>query len=267
MLPDPLRAHLPWSRLDEFLPLLLKLHLTPEIAFTAVDLDTLDPSRVTKLASRLADSDMLPTVHAPFFDLNPGTPDSLIRQVTLQRLLQTCQVADQINAHLVVVHPGFDHWRYPGSADLWLEFARPFFLELLAKTAGSEVRLAIENIFETTPHILDKLVTSVASPRFGHCLDVGHCHLFGQSSLEIWLTTIAPRLLHVHLHDNHGSADEHLPVGDGQIDFRAFFSSLSQVSPLPSITLEAHHPDDLTKSLHRLRSLWPGFSHHWRKIP
>ncbi|MCK4536776.1 MAG: sugar phosphate isomerase/epimerase [Desulfuromonadales bacterium] len=249
MLSEPLGAHLPWSRLDDFLTLVLDLGLTPEIAFKGTDLDNIDLARLAQLAQQFAQAGMHPTIHAPFLDLNPGALDPLVRQITRQRLLQTLQIADQLNAHLMVVHPGFDHWRYPGMEDLWLEHARAFFLELLEHTANSGCRLAIENIYETSPGTLTSLVDSIHSPRFGHCFDIGHWHLFGQVPMGDWLTSILPRLFHLHLHDNCGSADEHLPVGDGEIDFKLLFSTISSLPTLPSVTLEAHRPEDLVRSL------------------
>ncbi len=59
----------------------------------------------------------------------------------------------------------------------------------------------------------------IDSEWFGHCFDAGHWQLFGRLNMAEWLDAIGPRLFHLHLHDNHGSADEHLPVGDGIIDF------------------------------------------------
>lgn len=256
MLPEPLGAHLPWSRFDEFLSLVLDLQLAPEIALKGSDLDQIDLARIDLTAQQLAEADIRPTIHAPFLDLNPGALDSLVRRITFQRMLQTLRIADRLHAHLVVVHPGFDHWRYPGMEDLWLDNALGFFIELLNRTADSGCRLAIENIYETTPATLVKLVDRVDSCRFGHCFDVGHWHLFGQESMPAWLKAISARLFHLHLHDNQGVADDHLPVGNGQIDFPLLFNIISQLTRLPSITLEAHQPEDLRRSLRQTASIW-----------
>ena len=255
MSPDRLGAHIPWARLDDFLPLVLDLELSPEIAFKGADLDSIDQARLERLAARFAEDDIRPTIHAPFLDLNPGAIDVLVRRVTFQRLLQTLRIADQLKARLMVVHPGFDRWRYPGMEMQWLENAVGFFRELLNSTADSECRLAIENIYEASSTNLVQLVDSIASPRLGHCFDVGHWNLFGQEPMAAWLSAISPRLFHLHLHDNRGRADEHLPVGDGKIDFKLLFSTISPLSPKPSITLEAHRPEDLSKSLRQVGTL------------
>ncbi len=245
---DPLGAHLPWSHREQYLDLILNLGLVPEIAFKAHDFDDLNPADLDCLAKQLRNSGHQPTVHAPFFDLNPGALDPLVRQASLQRLTQALAAADHLGAHLMVIHPGFDPWRYPDMEHLWVENALSFFHELLAVKSPGQCRLAIENIYEPVPDTLVSLVETLDSPRLGHCFDIGHWNMFGQASLTSWLDRISTRLFHLHLHDNHGDSDAHLPVGNGNIDFTALFAQLSVHSTQPSITLEAHSPADLVQS-------------------
>lgn len=255
MPPFSLGAHLPWSRCPEDLPRILAWQLFPEFAFKGLDLDDLDWNQVRDTAALLAEKGVRPTVHAPFFDLNPGALDPLIRKVTGERLSQTLAIAAELNAALMVVHPGFDRWRYPGLDEAWADHATQFFPPLLDQAAQADCPLALENIYEQTPATLVQLVETLDSPFLGHCFDIGHWHLFGTLSLPVWLAAIGPRLLHLHLHDNHGLADEHLPVGTGQIDFRLLFSSLGQLARQPSMTLEAHSPDHLILSLRQSQTL------------
>jgi sugar phosphate isomerase/epimerase len=53
----------------------------------------------------------------------------------------------------------------------------------------------------------------------------------------------------VHLHDNHGEADEHLPIGEGGFDFDRFFKLLSQFGLNPVYTIEPHEEAHLRRSL------------------
>ena len=243
-----LGAHLPWSSRDQYLELILDLGLIPEIAFKAHDFDNFDFAALDHLAKRLRESGQRPTVHAPFFDLNPGALEPLVRQASLQRLTQALHAADRLGAHLMVIHPGFDPWRYPDMEDLWVEHATSFFQELLEVELSGQCRLAIENIYEPTPETLVTLVEACDSPRLGHCFDIGHWNMFGQTSLDDWLDRVFPRLLHLHLHDNHGDSDAHLPIGQGNINFPTLFTRLSNQPAPPSMTLEAHSPADLERS-------------------
>jgi sugar phosphate isomerase/epimerase len=46
------------------------------------------------------------------------------------------------------------------------------------------------------------------------------------------------RLKHVHLHDNDGQRDDHLPVGQGSIDFDSFFETLYKWVPEVTVSME-----------------------------
>ena len=63
-----------------------------------------------------------------------------------------------------------------------------------------------------------------------------------------------PRLLQLHLHDNRGVNDDHLPVGEGIIDYAPVLGLLDR-APAISITLEAHDPDQLQRSLANFQAL------------
>ena len=247
--PEHRHAHLPWLRCHEFLPRILDLGLTPEIAFKGPELDDLSAGSLETVAKLVAATGQRPTVHAPFFDLSPGAMEPLVRQITRQRLTQSLQAAAHLGAHLMVVHPGYDRWRYPNLAASWVEQAATTFTPLLTLAEQYDCRLALENIYEDTPDTLTTLVDRLDSPWFGHCFDIGHWRLFGSTPQAEWLARIAPRLLHLHLHDNRGVSDDHLPVGEGSIDYTPLFQLLRGLAGTPSLTLEAHDPDELQRSL------------------
>jgi len=258
MLPKLLHAHLPWQRRVEFLPRILELGLAPEIAFKGPELDDLPAAGLNAVASELANRGCRPTVHAPFFDLSPGAMEPRVRHVTLQRLTQSLEAAGLLGAQLMVVHPGYDRWRYPNLAAVWTAQANETLARLLPLAERLDCRLALENIYEETPETLVGLVAALDSPWFGHCFDIGHWQLFGKFPQAEWLGAIAPRLLHLHLHDNCGESDDHLAVGEGKIDFAPLLALLSNLPQPPSITLEAHDPDDLQRSLTNLTTLGKG---------
>ena len=255
LLTDRLHAHLPWLRSAQFLGRILDLGLSPEIAFKGPELDDLAPERLETVARLIGAEGRRPTVHAPFFDLSPGAMEPLVRRISGQRLTQALQAAAHLGAHLMVVHPGYDRWRYPNLAAAWAEQAAATFAPLVAMAERYDCRLALENIYEDTPATLTALVDRLDSPWFGHCFDIGHWRLFGTTAQADWLARIAPRLLHLHLHDNRGVNDDHLPVGEGIIDYAPLFKLLSGLAEAPSITLEAHDPEDLQLSLANLNHL------------
>lgn len=248
-MPERLHVHVPYQQLEASFPFLLERRLQPEIAFKGPDLDRLSPKALRETGRRLAAAGLAVTVHAPFMDLNPGALEPLVLAATRRRFEQSLDAADSLGARLVVFHPGYDPWKYGGQDHLWLEQNQLFWPPLLERAARAGCTMALENIFEVRPGTLADLLDSIDSPLLGHCFDVGHWHLFSEVSLADWLAALGPRLSHLHLHDNFGKRDEHLPVGEGGIDFSTLFSLLAFLPQPPTMTLEAHSQEALLRSL------------------
>jgi sugar phosphate isomerase/epimerase len=242
-------VHIPFARLDPFLPFLLEQGLPPEIAFKGPELEGLDLAKLSETGRRLAARGLPVAVHAPFMDLNPGALEPLVFQATQRRFTQTLGAAGALKAQITVFHPGFDRWRYGDQGSLWVDQNLRFWPPLLRTAEKHGCVMALENIFEQTPHLLRQLLDTLDSPWLGHCFDVGHWNLFSKLSLEEWLQSLGHRTVHVHLHDNRGLADEHLAIGDGKIDFAEFFHQLRRLKVFPSLTLEGHAPETLLRSL------------------
>ena len=84
------------------------------------------------------------------------------------------------------------------------------------------VNIALENT--RFLHYNQYLFRHIDSPRLRFCYDCGHNHCFtpGEDALGMF----ADRLVTTHLHDNHGARDEHLLIGEGDIDLPALFLRL-----------------------------------------
>lgn len=248
-MPERLHVHLPFRNLDGELSDLIAQRLQPEVAFRGPDLDGLSLPDLREAARRLAGAGLGCTVHAPFHDLNPGALEPLVGEATRRRFLQTLEAAAALGARLVVFHPGYERWKYGGQDHLWLEQSLAFWPPLLEIARQAGTRIAIENIFETAPETLASLLDAIDTPDFGHCFDVGHWWLFSATALDTWFQALGHRLLHLHLHDNRRGADEHLPVGEGSIDFGRLFGLVGQLQHSPTMTLEAHDPAARQRSL------------------
>jgi len=245
---NPLHVHLPLRLLKKRLRWLLKNHLQPEIACQGNELDKIDLDFLRNIGSQLADEQLQVTIHAPFFDLNPGTHDLAVETITRQRFTQTLDVAESLQAKLIVFHPGYDHWRYDRQPDLWHEQSLIFWPPLIDRAEKINCVMTLENIFEEVPDTLTRLLNQIDSPWLGHCFDVGHWKLFSDTPLAEWFSVLSRHIRHIHLHDNRGKADEHLPIGMGSIDFHELFDQIVTLDLIPSMTLEAHILKDLERS-------------------
>ena len=111
---------------------------------------------------------------------------------------------------------------------------------------------------EKLPDLMIRLVDAVDNPALGLCLDTGHQHLFSDLPLRDWVRRMAPRLRHIHLHDNDRSRDAHWPLGRGTIDFGTFFAALSEYAP--DVTLVVEVEDAMPVKLANLRMLAAHFA-------
>jgi len=95
-------------------------------------------------------------------------------------------------------------------------------------------------------------------PELKFHLDVGHAFIEkGMAGVKSYMDAFAERLVHIHLHDNHGEEDEHLPLGYGKIDFRKVVAWLKEIEYERTITFEVFTSyRDAVRSREYLKKLW-----------
>lgn len=251
-MPNTLYAHVPYHRLSENLTTILASGINPEIFFPAETLDSLIPEETSAIMTTLRSAGVRSTIHAPFMDLNPGSFEPLLRQATIHRFEQVLNAAEIVQPDVIVMHPGYDRWRYGDRQTDWLELALPVWQMVDRRAAAIGCQIAIENIFDEEPSVLKALLETIDSPRFGHCFDVGHWNLFNNVSMAEWFAELGERIIHVHVHDNHGKHDDHFPIGDGNIDFDEYFRLMRQYAPTASYAIEAHDRNKVLVAHERL---------------
>lgn len=248
-MPSLLCAHIPWPRLEEHRLWLLKQKINPELYLPSEALDSMDSSLLRSFADDLAERELSCTIHATFMDLNPGSVDRAVREVTRQRVEQTLDCAEILGARIVVFHPGYSRLTYGSAIPVWVANTVAFWQQQQSRIRQAGCMVALENIFEEEPSTLLQVLEQLDRSLFGHCFDTGHFNMFTTVSLDEWFSVLGGFVIESHLHDNHGLADEHLPVGEGEIDFAKVTELLKQYAPQAVWTLEAHSKERLERTL------------------
>lgn len=251
---NPVFAHVPYHLLEQNLEYVLAKRINPEVFFSGDALDALIPEELAAIAGTLADNGIRTTIHTPFMDLNPGSVEHLIREATLRRFKQVLDAAEILKPVVMVFHPGYDRWRYGESQDKWLKHSIDTWHAVLERTERIGCVVAVENIFEEEPSTLQALFEAVDSPNFRHCFDVGHWNLFKKLGMEEWFAAVGSYIAETHIHDNFGMKDDHLPIGEGEIDFNLFFSLMQRYAPDAVYTIEAHSREKVEKALQCLKN-------------
>jgi sugar phosphate isomerase/epimerase len=239
---------------ERHLPMVLREGINPEISFNHATLDRYGRDDFRTVAGELRAAALSVTFHAPFLDLRPGALDPKIRQASVDRLRQVLDLVPLFAPRSVVCHPSFDKRYYVSGEKLWLENSIDTWQRLARCLEGTATMLALENVYETDPEQLALLLSALPSPPVGFCFDTGHFNAFARTPLPLWLEKLLPFLGQLHIHDNDGTSDAHLPVGDGTFPFAAFFATLRERGAAPLVTIEAHSEADLWRSLGNLRS-------------
>ncbi len=247
------QVNIPFHMLKERLADIIAGSINPEIYFDAECLDTLDPGEVLAVAETLKANGLRSSIHGPFMSLNAGAEDERVRQVTEERynfLLDAIVPLDPVS---IVLHAGYDAKIFDGDVATWLSQSMKTWEPIVEQAELRGLVIAAENVFEEEPGPIKKLVASLASPCFGVCLDAGHINLFSKVDMEEWFSELGSSIKEVHLHDNHGQIDDHLPIGEGQIEFPRFFDLLETHSGIPVYTIEPHGEDVLERGLAAVR--------------
>lgn len=193
------------------------------------------------------------SVHGPFLDLNPISPEPGLRSLTRSRYLQAIEAAARLGADHVVFHTQFHPvLRMPGYPRRWVEESAAFWSDLVPVLRRARLTAVLENMWDPCPDFLVELLDLVGSPHLRACLDTGHVNLFSRVPLPGWVAALDRRLTYVHLSDNHGGWDEHLAVGDGVIDFVPFFDALAGRGLNPRFIIEVETGEKVDRSLEAL---------------
>jgi sugar phosphate isomerase/epimerase len=216
-------------------PILDVLRQFGEAGFHAVEIGTppkhFDPwqrSQVEAVGSQLCrDGIAAVSIHAPFGGmLDLSDPNSHHRAAAIGAIMQAASVLRELGGSIVVVHPS-DVPRDSQDVGRRLEAAAGGLAVLAQSCRQMGLRLAIES---PLPHLIGGDPTEFAwllghvDQNAGVCLDTSHTFL-GRHWAE-FLKVAGSRLIHVHACDNRGSFDDHLPPGEGIIDWREVVESL-----------------------------------------
>jgi sugar phosphate isomerase/epimerase len=173
------------------------------------------------------------SIHAPSRGTNIASLLEPIRKASVEVISHCFRIAAEVNAG-VVIHPGYFAWseeRKKAEQQLKISLS-----DLSDFSSEYSVRYYIENMgnwdyfFLKTPAELSLIGDSPFA------LDVGHAHQ--NRCLKEFLAVPAG---HYHLHDNLGSDDSHLAIGEGSIDFEPVMMAVqkNRITPVIEVsTLE-----------------------------
>ncbi len=219
------------------------------------DDDDIDTEMRVLIKSKAAEAGIALSVHAPWH-ANP------LRDQGITLLMKNIAFADEIGAGLLNMHLYMDN-----GINNYLEAITP----IIEKTAKLGIKLSIENTVYTNSEDFNKLFTVLQksnNPKnVGMCLDLGHANLSAKSRNDYlkFVDRLEPHvpIIHVHMHENYGDGDTHLPIfagpaGESDSGVREFLMWLKRSKFTGSIILEQwpDPPSLLNQARDRLYYIW-----------
>lgn len=247
-----------------------EVRVLAELGFDYVEL-AMDPpeahfsilrSQSAAIVGALRQSRMGLVCHMPTFVYTADLTRS-IRSASRLEMLHSLAAAAELGADKVVLHPS----AFSGMGRWVPDVSRHHAMESLALIGAEADRmglpLCLENMFpgygafyrpEEFADVFSRF------PQLKLTLDIGHAHLGGKGSRRAlaFIRQWADRIGHVHLSDNRGRHDDHLPVGQGKIDFKSVLHALKTSGYDDTATLEvfSDHRGQLAHSRQRIASMW-----------
>jgi sugar phosphate isomerase/epimerase len=112
----------------------------------------------------------------------------------------------------------------------------------------------LEGNMVVTLHDLQSLLTAIGSHYLLPLIDTGHVFVNGES-ITGYVLNLKSSVRHIHVDDNDGCSDDHLPPGDGMFDFDPLFHNLMKIgyegylSVEPSFAFSSDHDSAALKGL------------------
>jgi sugar phosphate isomerase/epimerase len=239
-----------------------RLPLEAEIERVAAGFDFIDltleppctwPVEGALVRRLLEDSRLVAVGHTPPF-LPHASPLAEVARAARSVFCRMLDVFAGAGIELVNIHPDTTG---PGSLQEVTVRNADALAALTTEADARGLTLMVENFGRTfsTPRELEPLFE--AAPNLRLHLDVGHANMrrVGDqpNRTSELLEAFGERLAHVHVHDNRGGDDLHLPLGLGTVEWAAIVVALKSVGYDGTVTIEVFAPD---ADLQRSRDAW-----------
>jgi sugar phosphate isomerase/epimerase len=250
-------------------PLIQEIEEFGEMGFDYVEL-TMDPPEATPqktLAQKRPIQDLLHRYgmgivgHLPTFVWTSDLYESL-RTASIRETLEALEAGAELGIKKVVLHPGY----ITGLGKFVLDKAKGYGMEsietILNRATSLGMTLCLENMFPqahflSKPHEFQEVFESFPDLRLA--LDIGHANLGGgKNKSSEFIHQYGYRIGHIHVNDNFGKEDNHLPIGAGIIDFEKILKELNEAQYDETLTLEvfSRDRDYLKISKDKIKRIW-----------
>jgi sugar phosphate isomerase/epimerase len=185
--------------------------------------------------------------HLPTFVHTADLTDR-IRRASLDEMRDSLETAVALGAEKIVFHPGLIRGMGSHVMSTAKRLAMESIAEIVAAADHASVTLCIENMFPAYGAFFEVDEYTAIFHRFPQLkmtLDTGHANIRSNrgSRLMAFFDRFTDRIAHIHLSDNSGKSDEHLPLGSGTVDFKGLARRMAAIGYDGTVTFEVFDAD------------------------
>lgn len=234
--------------------------------------ESFDARRVKTLRARMEEYGLGCGIHTASY-VNTAEIFDPIRKGMVQHFKEFIDVAHSLGARYLIIHSGVYFRQFRPRVEECLirtlreatAYAERWGIPLLVENmnripstpAGKPWDLSFEppeiSYLGVTVEELVEVFDKVKSPSLGFSLNVAHAHLL-KGGFPPFLEALGDKLGNVQISDNNGITDEHLPVGEGTVDFASLTRELKRMNFQGTLSL-AVPKDKVLESKDRLRKI------------
>lgn len=149
------------------------------------------------------------------------SPHEYARLAGVELVRNRVEMAARLGTDVIIMHMGHVPDDEPEAAVYWQSLWRSLD-ELSPSLRATGVRIAIENgVFRHIRTVLERYPPELV----GLCYDCGHGNISRDGLDET--DSLKDRLISIHLHDNDGNRDLHMPLFSGSVDWPRLASILA----------------------------------------
>lgn len=190
------------------------------------------------------------TLHGFFSNLCVASQDPEIAQISKKRYEQSFRIAKELGAHTVVFHTTFNNLlKHTEYKNIFFDKTVKFYTEFIKNFEDEGITAVIENVHESDPSLILRILDAVASKNLKACIDAGHVNLHSQLSVSEWIKLYGKKLHHMHIHNNYGNEDAHSSLKKGSVDYIKVFNTLKSENLSPGMVLEIFDEADVIESV------------------
>ena len=169
------------------------------------------------------------SIHAPISDVNIAALSERMREAATMEIIASMEQAIEVDAKIITFHPGYHSFVIPGHELRSIEKAKRSMRTIDRLMSEFGITACAENM-PSFPFMIGKtakeMLDIVDGTDMKICYDIGHANTTNQ--IEEMIDLLGDRIMNVHIHDNNGNNDDHMTIGDGNINFEKVLKKLSK---------------------------------------